>query len=101
MNAVAWSCTPRRARSAMRRWRVEAEHRDRPGRGHAQTLEDLDERGLAGAVGPEQADHLAGGGDGQIDAAKRVDGSVRLAEGVNVDGDHGEAMVAGRRRRRQ
>ena len=64
-----------------------------PDDARAQAFENLDERGLAGAVRAEQADDLSGGGDREVDAAERVDGSVGLAERVNVNGDHGEAMV--------
>ena len=38
---------------------VVAEHADGAGVGRAMALEDLDERGLAGAVGPEQREQLA------------------------------------------
>ena len=61
MKAVVCSCTPRRARRALAGVGVEAEHGHRPGRGRAQSLEDLDERGLAGPVGAEQSDNLAAG----------------------------------------
>ena len=39
--------------------RVEAEHAHRAGVGRAVALEDLDGGGLARAVRPEQAEHLA------------------------------------------
>jgi hypothetical protein len=89
MNAVVCSCTPRRARSAAGAVAgVEAEHRHGAGRGASQTLENLDERGLAGAVRAEQPDDLARSFDGEVDAAERPDSAVGLAQCAHVNGCH-------------
>ena len=56
-------------------------------------LERLDGRGLAGAVGPEHDEHLAGFG-GQVDAVDRggcAGGSVAHGEAGDLDGWHGVA----------
>src|SRR6476469_2560968 len=50
----------------------------------AVTLEDLDGRRLPGAVGAEEAEHLALL-DLEIDAANRLEISVRLAQAANGD----------------
>ena len=50
-----------------------AEHFDLAGGRLQQSFEDLDGGGLAGAVGAEQAEALAGL-DGQIESANRLDG---------------------------
>ena len=73
MNAVVCSCTPSRARSAPPACAGSSPITDTvPDDRRPQALEDLDQRGLAGAVGSEQADDLAAGQDGQVDAAQRV-----------------------------
>src|SRR3954468_192034 len=64
---------------------VEAEHRHVAARSLAVALEDLDGRGLAGAVRPEQAEHLAAR-DLERHAAHRLDGPVALAQVAHADG---------------
>ena len=79
MNAVVCSCTPRRARSAPGARAGSRPSTDTdPDDAVRRPFEDLDERGLAGAVGAEQADDLSGGRDREIDAAERVDRAVGL-----------------------
>src|SRR5438128_10010187 len=50
-----------------------------PGRGPHQAARDLDERGLPGAVRPEQAHELAAA-DLEVDTAQRFDRAVPLDE---------------------
>src|SRR5258705_9292859 len=64
--------------------RVVAEHADLTGVAAAVALEDLDGRRLPGAVGAEQAEHLALL-DLEIDAANCLEISVRLAQAANGD----------------
>ncbi len=67
-----------------------------PDEAAAQPFEDLDEGRLAGAVRTEQADNLSAAVDREVDASKGVDGSVGLAERVNVDRNHRECIFAAR-----
>jgi hypothetical protein len=62
-----------------------AEHAHLAGVGLAVALEDLDQRRLAGAVGPEQREHLAAR-DGQVHAVERDALAVRLAQIPDADG---------------
>jgi hypothetical protein len=64
--------------------RVDAEHLDAAGVATAVALEDLDRRRLAGAVRPEQAEHLARI-DGEVDAPKGLPLPVALAQAANDD----------------
>ncbi len=63
---------------------IDAEHGGRPAVRDAQALEDLDRRRLAGAVRPEQAEHLAGG-DVEVDPVDGEDLAVALDQAANVD----------------
>jgi hypothetical protein len=67
---------------------VGAEHAHRAGVGQAVALEDLDRRGLARAVGAEEAEHLAGG-DVEADAADGLRAVVGLVEVSDGDRGHG------------
>ncbi len=95
-------------------WRVDVEAED-PGRPlgrQEQRRQDLDERRLAGAVGPEQPEELAGL-DLEIDAVEGDDGRrldvVDAADAAHVDGERlgirrrtvGAAAGAGARRARR
>ena len=87
---IAGSCstTPMRSRSSRSplpgsRPRTET----RPELGQAVALDDLDGRRLAGAVRPEQAEHLAGL-DREADAAHRADVAVALVKVVEFDCGH-------------
>src|SRR3972149_617274 len=60
--------------------RLLAEHGDRPGIGEGETVQDLDRRGLPGAVGAEEPDELV-----------RPDGKRQVGEGA-----HATAQEAGR-----
>src|SRR4051794_8384909 len=64
--------------------RVEAEHGDLAATALAVALEDLDSRGLARAVGPEQPEHLAAS-HLERQAAHRLDRPVRLAQVAHAD----------------
>ena len=66
---------------------VVAEHRDLAGVAQPVALEDLDGGRLAGAVGAEEAEHLAGG-DVEADAAHRLDAVVGLAQVAHSDSVH-------------
>jgi hypothetical protein len=59
--------------------RVAAEQLGVPGVGAQQPEQDADGGGLAGAVGPEEAVHLAGG-DGQVEAVQRARRAERLVQ---------------------
>ena len=59
--------------------RIDAEHRHVAAVAGAVALEDLDRRRLAGAVRPEQAEHLALL-DGEADAGDGIDLAVALAQ---------------------
>jgi hypothetical protein len=66
--------------------RIESEHAHGPGVGPAQSLDALDRGRLAGAVGPDEAEHLAGG-EIQVEP---VDGhAVAVRLGQSADGDDG------------
>jgi hypothetical protein len=58
--------------------RVGSEHADLTGRAHPEPLQDLDDRGLAGAVGAEQGDHLAGA-SGEVHTGEHILGAVAHA----------------------
>ena len=79
----------RRIRFVSRR-DVEAEDPGRPARRQQQRRQDLDERRLARAVGPEQPEELAGR-DLEVDAVERDDrlglGVVDAADAACVDGE--------------
>ena len=64
---------------------VEAVDAGGPGRGLGQGAEHVDRRALAGAVGAEEAEHLARR-DGKRHAADRVELAVGLDEVVDLDG---------------
>ena len=71
---------PSRWRSACRIGRpAQAEHLDLAGVGLGQALADLDRRRLAGAVGPEQAEALAGA-DLEVEAVDRDDVFVGFSQ---------------------
>ena len=81
----SWSITPMRGRSARAvGHRVEPEHAHLPRVGAAVALEDLDRRRLARAVGPEQAEHLAGR-DRERDPVDGARGAVALLELGDLD----------------
>ena len=69
---------------------VEAEDPRLAARRQQQRGEDLDQRRLAGAVGPEQPEELAGR-DLEVDAGERDDGlRLRVVDAADaVDGDGG------------
>ena len=73
------STTPIRSRRARPPCRVEPEHLHLAAVARAVALEDLDRRRLAGAVRPEQAEHLAAR-DLEVDPAQRLDAVVGLAQ---------------------
>ena len=74
-----------RSRHSRRRGlRVLAEHPDLAGAALAIALEDLDRGRLAGAVGPEEGEDLAGL-DLEVDAANGLDSAVGLAQPGRVD----------------
>ena len=77
------------AEGALAQAGVEAEHPDIASVGAAVALEDLDERGLAGAVGAEQGEHLAAA-HGEVDAVERLHAVVGLAHAANLDGGLGD-----------
>ena len=83
----SWSIRPIRGpqRVAVLR-RVEAQHAHGAGIGPPVALEDLDGRGLAGAVGPEQGEQLAAA-DLERDAGEDLAGAVRLADVADADRD--------------
>jgi len=64
--------------------RVDAEHADLARRAHPEALQDLHRGGLAGAVRPQQRDHLAAA-HGEVDPREHVPGSVAHAQATNVD----------------
>jgi len=64
--------------------RVDAEHADLAGRAHPEPLQDLDGGGLAGAVRPEQRDHLAAA-DVEVDPGEHVPRPVAHAQATDVD----------------
>ena len=74
---------------------IEPEDAQVAGVGAAVALEDLDERGLSGAVGAEDREHLAAA-DREVDAVERLERAVGLAQPAYGDGRRGER---GRRRR--
>ncbi len=95
----SWSISPilRPQRVAVLR-RVEAQHAHGAGIGPAVALEDLDGRGLAGAVGPEQAEQLTAAHlEGH--AGEDLAGAVRLADVADADRDavggveHGHGLI--------
>src|SRR5262249_52740279 len=63
------------------------EHAPLPAVALAVALEDLDGRRLAGTVRTEQAEHLARL-DREVDAAHRLETSVRLAQATDLDCRH-------------
>jgi hypothetical protein len=71
---------------------VVSEHRHDPARARAVALEDLDGRRLPGAVGPEQAEDLAGG-DLEVQAPHGLVLAVGLAQVANEDGRCGSAHL--------
>ena len=74
---------------------VEAGNAGRAGVGPEQRGEDADRRRLARAVGPEHAEHGAGGGL-EVDAVERAD----VAEGLDEAADDdrwGERVASGNR----
>ena len=77
---------PRPPRPAGAR-RVLAEHGDLARVALAEALEDLDGGRLAGAVGPEEGEHLALV-DLEIEAAERFDVAVRLPQSPDLDDRH-------------
>jgi hypothetical protein len=93
-----------RAQHGGRPARVKAKDTHHPGRWRPQALENLDERGLARAIGAEQADDLARRRDRQIDPAQGVHGlpagawakagAVTFVKVANLYGDHGAAIVS-------
>ena len=83
-----WSTMPMRWRIAfVALGGVEAEHRDLAGGPLAVPLEDLDGRGLAGAVRPEEREDLAVL-DRQVDALDGLELAVRLAQPFDDDRGH-------------
>ena len=65
---------------------IEAEHPHLAGVGAAMALEDLDQRGLAGAVGAEHGEHLAAA-HGEVEAVERLHPAViGLAHAADLDG---------------
>ena len=72
---------------------VEAEDAHVAGVGAAVAFEDLDERGLAGAVRAEQREHLAAA-DLEVDAVERLHAVVGLAQAADADGGLGERRRA-------
>src|SRR3954452_6584 len=64
---------------------IEAEHRDDPARAFAVALEDLDGRGLAGAVGAQQAEHLAAR-DLDVDPPDGSEPPIVLVQVAHEDG---------------
>ena len=64
---------------------VAAEHADASAGARAQSLEDFDGGGLAGAVGAEQAEDFAGA-HFEIDALDGREAAVALGEGFHLDG---------------
>ena len=78
-----------RAERALALRRVVAEDADVAGVRRAVALEDLHERGLAGAVGPEDGEHLAAA-DVEVDAVERLrDAVVGLAQAAHATADGG------------
>jgi hypothetical protein len=71
---------------------IVSEHRYDPARSSAVALEDLDRRGLACAVGPEQAKDLAGG-DFEVQAAHGFVLAVGLAQVADENGRCGSAHL--------
>ena len=67
---------------------IEAEHADLALGALAVTLEDLDRRRLAGAVGPEQPEHLAAA-HLEVDPADRLELAVGLAQAADLDREIG------------
>ena len=66
--------------------RIVAEHADMAGRNFGQAQHHQDRGGLAGAVGPEQAEHLAAL-DGEADGIDRIRAAVALGEIPSPDDD--------------
>ena len=60
-----------------------AEHRGRPDGGRQQAEQDLDQRGLAGAVGADQAGDAVGQRDGEV--IERDHGAVPLGQSAGAD----------------
>ena len=69
-----------------------------PGGRRQQPGQQVQERGLAGAVGPEQAGHA--GAEGERDVVDGDDVAVPARDVVERDGRDGRGRVGGRRRRR-
>ena len=99
--AVSCRTIPMRSRRARSpRAGIAAQDGDVAGGGEPVALDDLDGRGLARAVGAEQAEDLAGA-DRQADVADGVHLSVGLAQVLHFDGvRHGLDTVASTARRR-
>ena len=70
---------------------VEAAHAGGAGGGPRKRAEHVDRRALAGAVGAEEAEDLAGS-DGERDAADGLDLAVGLGEVFDLDGGWGPGI---------
>ena len=79
---------------------VGAQDRHRAGVARPVALEDLHERGLAGAVGSEHGQHLALV-DMEVDALQGLEAAVGLPQPTHLDGDHAPRSARSRRRPRQ
>ena len=66
---------------------IHIEHADAAGGPQEEALEDLEGRRLAGAVGPQEGEHLAAL-DGEVDATDRFERSVSLHETCDLDSRH-------------
>jgi len=67
---------------------VGAEHRRRPALAPAEPFEDLDGGGLAGAIRPEEGEHLSGL-DLEVDPLEDLEPAVAFAESLDGDGRSG------------
>ena len=81
-----------RAPASGSRMHVEAADREPPGGRQQKARQQPHERGLAGAVGPQQAEHLAAP-DLEVEPVERGDRAVALAHGTCA---HRGALTAGR-----
>ena len=70
--------------SAIARCGLEPEHAHRAGVGRRQAEQHVDRGGLAGAVGAEEGDDLAGR-DGQVDAVDGTHAAEGLVQAPQVD----------------